>query len=75
MYRIIFLLMFLTVAALMGVSFLRSLIPVDASGLSSDFVYYGAPVVTVLSIIMAGSIVYRLLGFWGVRKGTHGRDS
>ena len=53
MYRIIFFGMLVAVGAGLGISFLRSLIPPDAAPLVSEFLYYAAPVVTILSLAMA----------------------
>lgn len=52
MYRIIFFGMLVAVAAALGISFLRSLIPPDATPLVSEFLYYAVPVVTILSLAM-----------------------
>lgn len=52
MYRIIFFALLVAVGAGLGISFLRSLIPSGTAPLVSEFLYYAAPVVTFLSLVM-----------------------
>lgn len=54
MYRIIFFGILVAVGAGLGIGFLRSLVPPGASPFFSEFLYYAAPVVTILSLVMAG---------------------
>ena len=44
--------MLVAVGAGLGISFLRSLVPPEASPLVSEFLYYAAPAVTILSLAM-----------------------